>query len=461
MEMTKDRVYFLGIGGIGMSALARYFLHEGWQVAGYDRTATDLTRRLEAEGAAIHYEDSVELIPTPFLDVERTVVIYTPAIPADHSEQAMFRERGFEIKKRSQVLGLLSQGKYVMAVSGTHGKTSTSTLTAWLNHAVSGEGSAFLGGISKNFSSNLVLGEGDRFVVEADEFDRSFLQLYPDAAVVTSADADHLDIYGTHERVKEAFSQFISQIKEGGVLIIKKGVDVAITNDRIATYRYSYNEECDFYAKSVELLEGGYYRYDIVTPTGVIEGCTLGIPGWVNIENSIAAVALLWSVERDIKDHDALRKALREFSGVKRRFEFYVNRPKGVYMDDYAHHPRELAATITSVKQMFPARKVTAIFQPHLYTRTRDLYEEFAEALNEADEVVLLPIYPAREKPIEGVSSEMIGAMLNKEWQLVEREALAEWLRGHETDVVVTFGAGNIDAVCADIAEVLRNKTRD
>ncbi len=456
--MAKDRVYFLGIGGIGMSALARYFLYEGWQVAGYDRTATDLTRRLEAEGAAVHYEDDVALIPEAFLDKERTVVIYTPAIPADHAEQAMFRAEGFEIKKRSQVLGLLSQGKYVMAVSGTHGKTSTSTLTAWLNHAVSGEGSAFLGGISKNFGSNLVLGEGDRFVVEADEFDRSFLQLYPDAAVVTSADADHLDIYGTHEKVKEAFSQFISQIKEGGVLIMKKNVDVAVTNDRISVYSYSYNEECDFYAKNVELLEGGYYRYDIVTPTGVIEGCTLGIPGWVNIENSVAAVALLWTVERNIADHDALRKALKEFSGVKRRFEFYVNTPQAVYMDDYAHHPRELAATITSVKQMFPSRKVTAIFQPHLYTRTRDLYVEFAEALNEADEVVLLPIYPARELPIEGITTEIIANLVTKPCRIVEREVLAQTIGEMDTDVVVSFGAGNIDACCNDIAEVVNNK---
>ena len=455
----KNRVYFLGIGGIGMSALARYFLHEGWQVAGYDRTATDLTRKLEAEGALVHYEDDVKLIPEAFLDKEHTVVIYTPAIPADHSEQEMFRAEGFEIKKRSQVLGLLSQGKYVQAVSGTHGKTSTSTLTAWLNHAVAGEGSAFLGGISKNFGSNLVLGEGNRFVVEADEFDRSFLQLYPDAAVVTSADADHLDIYGTHEKVKEAFSQFIAQIKEGGVLIIKKGVDVAITNDRISVYRYSYNEESDFYARNVELLEGGYYRYDIVTPTGVIEGCTLGIPGWVNIENSVAAVALLWSVERNIKDHEALRKALREFSGVKRRFEFYVNTPKAVYMDDYAHHPRELAATITSVKQMFPKRKVTAIFQPHLYTRTRDLYEEFAEALNEADEVVLLPIYPARELPIEGITTEIIAERVTKPCRIVEREELAQTIGEMATDVVVSFGAGNIDACCNDIAKAIKRKT--
>ena len=456
--MTKDRVYFLGIGGIGMSALARYFLHEGWQVAGYDRTATDLTRRLEAEGAAVHYEDDVKLIPEAFLDKEHTVVIYTPAIPADHAEQAMFRAEGFEIKKRSQVLGLLSQGKYVQAVSGTHGKTSTSTLTAWLNHAVSGEGSAFLGGISKNFGSNLVLGEGDRFVVEADEFDRSFLQLYPDAAVVTSADADHLDIYGTHEKVKEAFSQFIAQIKEGGVLIIKNGVDVAITNDKISVYRYSYNEEYDFYAKNVELLEGGYYRYDIVTPSGVIEGCVLGIPGWVNIENSVAAVALLWSVERDIKDHEALRKALKEFSGVKRRFEFYVNTPNAVYMDDYAHHPRELAATITSVKQMFPSRKVTAIFQPHLYTRTRDLYEEFAEALNEADDVVLLPIYPARELPIEGITTEIIANLVTKPCRIVEREVLAHTIGEMDTDVVVSFGAGNIDACCEALAETIKQK---
>ena len=441
-----------------MSALARYFLHEGWRVAGYDRTATDLTRRLESEGAEIHYEDSVELIPAEFLSKEQTVVIYTPAIPADHSEQRYFREQGFEIRKRSQVLGLLAQGKFVMAVSGTHGKTSTSTLTAWLNHAVSGEGSAFLGGISKNFASNLVLGSGERMVVEADEFDRSFLQLYPNSAVVTSADADHLDIYGTHEKVKEAFSQFIAQIKEGGSLIIKKGVDVAITNDKISVYRYSYNEECDFYARNVELLEGGYYRYDIVTPTGVVEGCTLGIPGWVNIENSVAAVALLWSVEGDLKDHDALRRALAEFSGVKRRFEFYVNTPKGVYMDDYAHHPRELAATITSVKQMFPSRKVTAIFQPHLYTRTRDLYEEFAEALNEADEVVLLPIYPARELPIEGITTEIIAERVTKPCRIVERESLAESIAEMATDVVVSFGAGNIDACCTALAEVIAKK---
>ena len=454
----NKRVYFLGIGGIGMSALARYFLHEGWAVAGYDRTPTDLTRQLEAEGAQIHYEESVELIPAPFLDRELTTVIYTPAVPQEHCEMQMFRREGFTLKKRSQVLGLLSEGKYVMAVAGTHGKTSTSTLTAWLNHRVAGEGSAFLGGISKNFSSNLVLGEGDRFVVEADEFDRSFLQLHPDAAVITSADADHLDIYGTHEAVKEAFSQFVAQIKADGALVIKQGVDIELRNEEISIYRYSYDEECDFYATNIELLEGGYYRYDIVTPTGTVERCTLGIPGWVNIENSVAAVALLWCAKRGLDDHDAVREALRSFSGVKRRFEFYVNTPQQVYMDDYAHHPRELSATITSVKRMFPQRHVTAIFQPHLYTRTRDLYVEFAEALSEADEVVLLPIYPARELPIEGITTEIIAERVTKPCRIVEREELAATIAKMATDVTVSFGAGNIDACCTAIAEAVKSK---
>ena len=454
------RAYFLGIGGIGMSALARYFLSEGWEVAGYDRTPSDLTRRLEQEGAAIHYEDDVRLIPPQFLDKQQTTVIYTPAIPHDHSERQMFLNKGFEMRKRSQVLGLLSQGKYVMAVAGTHGKTSTSTLTAWLNSEVAGEGSAFLGGISKNFGSNLVSGCGRRFVVEADEFDRSFLQLYPDAAVITSADADHLDIYGTHEAVKEAFSQFVEQIKPGGALVIKQGVDIALRNNDIDIYRYSYNEPCDFYATNIELLDGGYYRYDIVTPTGRIERCTLGIPGWVNIENSVAAVALLWCATHSLDNHEAVRSALQRFEGVKRRFEFYVNTPQQVYMDDYAHHPRELSATITSVKQMFPARRVTAIFQPHLFTRTRDLYREFAEALNEADEVILLPIYPAREEPIEGITTEIIAELVTKPCRIVEREALAATVADMATDVVVSFGAGNIDACCMAVAEAIAAKCR-
>lgn len=445
-----------------MSALARYFMHEGCEVAGYDRTATPLTARLEAEGALVNYQDSVEAIPEQFLD-KNTVVVYTPAVPADHPQMQYFREGGYRMLKRSQMLGELSAGKFVMAVAGTHGKTTTSTLVSWLNYAAAGEGSAFLGGVSKNFDSNLVLGAGRRLAVEADEFDRSFLQLTPNVAVVTSADADHLDIYGTHEAVKEAFSQFIDRICAGGSLIIKEGVDVAIRNSEISVYRYSFDTPTDFYAANVALLPTGHYTFDVVTPFGTIEGCTLGIPGWVNVENAVAAVALFILAAktegRDV-DYAALRRALAEFSGVKRRFEFYVNTPKAVYMDDYAHHPRELSAAITSVKRMFPARKLMAVFQPHLYTRTRDLYEEFAQALSLADEVVLLPIYPARELPIEGVCSEIIADRVTVPCTIVEREQLAQWLAERQTDIVVTFGAGNIDAYCSAVAEVIETKSR-
>ncbi len=459
--MEYANIYFLGIGGIGMSALARYFLHEGRRVAGYDRTPSALTEALEAEGAAIHYEEDVRLIPEAFLDPATTMVVYTPAVPRDHAEYRYFLEHGFRVEKRSQMLGHLSAGKYVMAVAGTHGKTTTSTLVAWLNRALTGGGSAFLGGVSKNFDSNLVLGDGARLAVEADEFDRSFLRLYPDVAVVTSADADHLDIYGTHEAVKEAFSQFIGQIRPGGSLIIKQGLDLRIDNPGITVWRYALDTPCDFYAARVRLLEGGHYRYDIVTPDGVIADCTLGVPGWVNIENSVAAVASVWCAARHegvALDAERLREGLASFAGVKRRFEFYVNTPKQVYMDDYAHHPRELAATLLSLRRMFPGRRITALFQPHLYTRTRDLCDGFAEALSHADEVVLLPIYPAREEPIEGVTSEIIAERVTVPCRIVPREALADTVAAMPTDVVVSFGAGNIDACCGAIAERLMKK---
>ncbi len=460
--MKYENYYFLGIGGIGMSALPRYFLHEGRHVAGYDRTRSQLTEALESEGAAVHYDEDVAQIPAPFLDPDRTVVVYTPAVPRDHAEYRYFLEHGFTVEKRSQMLGLLAEGKYVMAVAGTHGKTTTSTLIAWLNRALTGGGSAFLGGISKNFDGNLVLGDGPRLAVEADEFDRSFLRLFPDVAVVTSADADHLDIYGTHEAVKEAFAQFIGQIRAGGSLVLKLGVDIRVDNPAITVYRYAYDEPCDFYACNVRLLEGGHYRYDIVTPDGTIADCTLGIPGWVNIENSIAAAASVWCAakhEGKTLDEDCLREALASFSGVKRRFEFYVNTPKQVYMDDYAHHPRELAAALTSVRKMFPGRRITAIFQPHLYTRTRDLYPEFAEALSHADEAVLLPIYPAREEPIAGVTTEIIADRMTVPVRIVDRDRLAETVAAMETDVVISFGAGNIDACCEALAEALRRKS--
>ena len=457
----KKSYYFIGIGGIGMSALARYFLHEGSHVAGYDRTRTPLCEQLEAEGIDIHYDDCVEKIGAEFRDKETTTVIYTPAVPADHSELVWYREQGFEVVKRSQALGLLCDGKYVMAVAGTHGKTTTSTMVAWLNHAAEGCGSAFLGGISKNFASNLVLGEGRRLAVEADEFDRSFLRLAPDVAIVTSADADHLDIYGTHEAMKEAFSQFIDRIKEGGALVIKHGVEVDIRNRGIKVYRYAYDTPCDFYARNIRLLGGGLYQYDMVTPSIVIKDCTLGIPGWVNIENAVAATASLWVAAhkegRELNE-ESLRCALAGFEGVKRRFEFYVNTPRQVYMDDYAHHPRELSAAITSVKKMFPERHLTAIFQPHLYTRTRDFYVEFAEALSQADRVILLPIYPAREEPIEGITSEIIAERVSVPCTIVTREELAAYIAEQQSDVVVSFGAGNIDACCKALAEVLSAK---
>lgn len=461
MKRNYENIYFLGIGGIGMSALARYFLHEGYRVAGYDLTATPLTRALESEGAEVHYEDDVNLIPEVMRSSESTLVVLTPAIPADHKEWAWFREQGFTIEKRSQMLGVLSEGKCVMAVAGTHGKTTTSTLASWLNYAVAEEGSAFLGGISRNFNSNLVLGEGRRLVVEADEYDRSFLRLYPDVAVITATDADHLDIYGTPEAMVEAFAQFASQIKVGGALILKQGVDLKFDTSERMLYRYSCDNGGDFYAENIALQEGGYYKYDIVLPDGRVEGCTLGILGKVHIENSIAAVAMLWcaaKIEGKTLDYNKLRRALREFEGVKRRMEVYVNTPEQVYIDDYAHHPEELRATMTSLRGIFPGRRLVAVFQPHLYTRTRDFAKEFAEVLSEADKVVMVPIYPARELPIEGVTSELIGKDITTEWELVERDNVAEYLMHEDTDVTVTFGAGNIDVICAEVARVITAK---
>ncbi|MFI3301766.1 MAG: UDP-N-acetylmuramate--L-alanine ligase [Rikenellaceae bacterium] len=459
--MEFKSVYFVGIGGIGMSAIARYFLHEGKIVGGYDRTPTPLTAELEAEGAQIHYDDNLSLIAPEFKDPASCAVIYTPAIPADHSELNYFLSNGFEVVKRSQMLGVLTAGKYVMAVAGTHGKSSTSTMIAWLNHAVEGQGCAFLGAISKNFNSNLVLGSGDRIAVEADEFDRSFLRLTPNVAVVTSADADHLDIYGTHQAVKEAFAQFIRQIKAGGALILKKGVDLVVDNPDIEVWRYSFDEPCDFYVSRHTLLDGGIYSYDITTPSGVIEDCRLGVPGWVNLENAVAAVASLWCAARGEGrelDVEVTRSALAQFVGIKRRLEVWVNSPKAVYMDDYAHHPRELMATLTSVAKIYPGRKVTAIFQPHLFTRTRDLYPEFAEALSHADEVVLLPIYPAREEPIEGITTEIIAERITVPCTIVEREKLVDYIAKNQTDIVISFGAGDIDTCCEGLARVIENK---
>ncbi|MFR9651026.1 MAG: cyanophycin synthetase [Rikenellaceae bacterium] len=457
--MSNKSIYFVGIGGIGMSALARYFLHAGYAVGGYDRTESALTRQLVAEGAKVHYDDCVEMIGAEFLDPERTTVIYTPAIPKEHSELNHFIDSGFEVLKRSQMLGILTEGKYVMAVAGTHGKSSTSTMLAWLNSRAEGQGCAMLGAISKNFASNLVLGGGERVVVEADEFDRSFLRLRPDVAVVTSVDPDHLDIYGDYASVREAFSQFVDLIKEGGALILKHGVDIELRNSEIDIWRYSFDTPCDFYVSRRELGEDGLYSYDITTPSGVIEGCKLPIFGWVNLENSVAAVASMWcAARREGRELDAasIREALSEYQGIKRRLELYHSTPTSIYMDDYAHHPREIAATLSSLREVVGERHITAIFQPHLYTRTRDLHEGFAEALPMADRVILLPIYPAREEPIEGVCSEMIARLISA--QVVEKSKIVEYMSGQSSDVVVTFGAGDIDLCTEDMDRMLRGR---
>lgn len=455
MTTEPRNIYFLGIGGIGMSAIARYYLLSGAHVGGYDRTETPLTLRLTEEGAAIHYEDDPALIGATFRDPTDTLVVYTPALPADHAELSWFRSNGFRVVKRSQILGVLSENKYVMAVAGTHGKTTTSTMTAWLNHIAGGGGSAFLGGISKNFDNNFVHGAGNRLAVEADEFDRSFLQLHPDAAVITSTDADHLDIYGTHEELLRTFAQFAGQIKEGGTLILKQGVTLEIEHPTIKVYSYAYCGDADFSADNISVEKDGTYRFDIHCPDRIITGCHLGIPGRINVENAIAAVALLWTAGFD---EEKLKEALETFKGVKRRFDFYINTPELIYMDDYAHHPEELRAAISSVREMFPGRKITAIFQPHLYTRTRDFHREFAETLSIADEVILVPIYPAREEPIEGVTSQMICDLVTVPHRMVPLERLAHEIERAKLDIVISFGAGNIENYTGEIARRLAER---
>ncbi len=459
--MSFNKVYFIGIGGIGMSALARFFLHRGFGVAGYDLTETALTRALSAEGAAVHYSDNESLIPPAFRDPASTLVVFTPAVPSDHRELLWFFDHGFSVEKRSEMLGHLSEGYFTMAVAGTHGKTTTTTLVAWLNRCLSGGGNAFLGGISRNFGSNLVLGEGDLLAVEADEFDRSFLRLSPDVALITAIDADHLDIYGTFEAVREAFSEFANRIKPGGTLIRNSRAQIedaaaqsGVRNTQIATYTYSLDDpSADFHFR-----DGA-----IVTPDGAIPNVRLGIPGRINLENAVGAVALVWAaakIRHTPFDADKIAHGLATFQGVKRRFEIYIDTPSAVYMDDYAHHPEELSAALDSLRTMFPGRRITAIFQPHLFTRTRDFASEFAAALSLADELILTPIYPARELPIEGVSSEMIGRLATIPWRIVPKEQVAQTIAEMPTDVVVSFGAGNIENHTDEIAAVITAKAK-
>ena len=459
-------VYFIGIGGIGMSAIARYYNHAGYNVSGYDRTPSRLTANLENEGIKIHFSPCIGAIPA---DVEETLVIYTPAIPKDMEELVYVQEKGYRLIKRSRALGEIASTQKCLGVAGTHGKTTTSTLLAHL-YTHSGEGcSAFLGGISKNYRTNLLLSRNPVLVAEADEFDRSFLQLFPDVAIITSTDADHLDIYGDVNTIREAFAEFAGQIKEEGALILKKGVTIDLSNVKAKVYSYSFNEEADFCPRNTELQQGGYFRFDLAypqfttlkgktVPAGVLEGCTVGIPGWVNVENGIAAAAaaMLGGVEPQ-----KVKEGLAAFQGVERRFDIHINTPQIAYIDDYAHHPQELSSAITSIRNMFPGRRITAMFQPHLYTRTRDFAAEFAQSLSMLDELILLDIYPARELPIEGVTSEMIFKDVtvgNK--VLLKKEEALEYLKGRDIDIMVTFGAGDIDRLIVPIEEMLKERIK-
>ncbi|MDR1553955.1 MAG: UDP-N-acetylmuramate--L-alanine ligase [Prevotellaceae bacterium] len=454
--MKQTAVYLIGIGGIGMSALARYYKYYGFFVAGYDRTKSALTQELENEGILIHYTDDVSLIPDNCRNAENTLIIYTPAVPKEHDELNYFLSNNFEIVKRSKALGLIANEKHTFAVAGSHGKTTTSTLLAHILTVDSCGCNAFLGGISKNYNSNLLLSSSENLVAEADEFDRSFLQLFPNAAVVTATDADHLDIYGNVEEMRKAFGKFVSQIKPKGTLIIKKGIEIELPKNGINIYTYSYNEPCDFYASDIKLHDDACYGFDINLPDKKICNCKLGVPGWINVENAIAATALAWTVG---VDEQKLKDALASFAGVKRRMDVQINTPKLTYIDDYAHHPEELSATITSIKNMFAERKVTAIFQPHLYTRTRDFASEFAKSLSLADELILLDIYPARELPIDGITSKIIFDNVQcSEKILCRKDELLDIVSKKEFDVVVTLGAGDIDLFVEPITKMLNKK---
>ena len=435
-----------------MSALARYFSFKGLEVSGYDRTSSDLTAALEAEGIAVHYEDRPDLLPQPVGD---TLVIYTPAVPEDFGELVAARAGGYRVVKRSRALGEIAKGQRCLAVAGTHGKTTTSTLAAHILTEGDKGCSAFLGGISKNYGTNLLMSKTGTVVAEADEFDRSFLQLYPESAVITAMDPDHLDIYGDVEHYRQAFREFASQVS--GTLIKKLGLPLTPNDTPAELLSYSYdNPRADFYAMNQHPDSRGHYIFDLVYPEGKIEGIRVGVPGWVNAENAVAAAALclVYGTEPE-----AVKRAIGSFRGVKRRLDVHVNAPGLCYIDDYAHHPRELASAISSIKQMFPSRKLTAIFQPHLYTRTRDFADEFARALSLADKLILLDIYPAREEPIPGVTSEIIfDKVTAPEKVLLEKEDLMEYMENEPVEVLASFGAGNIDRYVEPLAELLRKR---
>ena len=441
-----------------MSAIARYFLHKGVVVAGYDKTPSALTEQLEREGMLIHYDENVDEIPHACRNRESTLVIYTPAIPADHKELVNFREKGFDVEKRAQVLGMLTRSHKGLCVAGTHGKTTTSAMCAHILHQSHVDCNAFLGGITKNYSSNYILSkESDYVVIEADEFDRSFHWLRPWMSVITSTDPDHLDIYGTKEAYLESFAKYTELIQPGGALIIHKGLEMRPRlQDGVRMYEYS-RDEGDFHAENV-VIDNGEITFDLVSPVENVAGIHLGQPVPVNIENGIAAMAM---AQLNGCTAEELRYGMRTFRGVDRRFDFKIKTDKLVFLSDYAHHPKEIRQSAMSIRELYKDKKITAIFQPHLYTRTRDLYKDFAESLSLLDEVVLCDIYPAREEPIPGVTSKLIYDNLAQGVvkKMIHKEDVLAYVNENDFEVLVVLGAGDLDNYVPEIEKILLNKT--
>ena len=440
-------VYLIGIGGIGMSGLARYFAAQGKVVGGYDRTSTELTKELEAAGIAVHFTDDVNAISDSFKNAENTLVIYTPAVPSNHSELNYFRDNGFEVLKRSQVLGELSKTYNTVAVAGTHGKTTTSSIIAHLLKSSSKDCNAFLGGISSNYNTNLLTSTSSNLmVVEADEFDRSFLTLSPDIAIVTSVDADHLDIYGSADEMLHSFQDFTERITENGTLVYRLGLP--FSNTKKKNFTYSINEKSDYYTSNLS-IESGQYKFDLHSPSGTIKDLKFGMPGLHNVENAIAAFA---AVDQLGLSEEEIRNGFASYKGVKRRFEVHINTKELVYIDDYAHHPTEISACVNSVRELFPGRKVKGIFQPHLFSRTKDHMAEFAQTLSTLDEVTLLEIYPAREEPIAGItSSALLEKITASQKSLQSKTAILDSITRSNVDVLLTMGAGDIDQLVSHI----------
>ena len=450
-------IYFIGAGGIGMSALERYFNQNGYKVGGYDKTPSSLTDSLISEGIDIHFEDNIDAVDKAFKDKESTVVCYTPAIPKDHGELNYFLQNGFMVMKRAQILGMLTADKKGLCFAGTHGKTTTSTMCAHLMHQSSLDCNAFLGGISKNYGTNYILAENSDFVViEADEFDRSFHWLRPWMSVITSTDADHLDIYGTEEAYLESFRHYSTLVKPEGALIVKEGIKAKMEPQE-GVRLYTYSRDCgDFHADNIRIANGTI-TFDFISPIENVCNVSLGQPIPVNIENGVAAMAM---AQLNGLSAEELRKGMETYGGVDRRFDFKIKDNRHVLLSDYAHHPKEVMQSALSLRELYSDRKITAIFQPHLYTRTRDFYKEFAEALSVLDEVVLTDIYPARELPIEGVTSQLIYDNLAEgvSKSLIKSSEVLDYVSSRDFDVLVILGAGDLDNKCGEIAEIIKKK---